>query len=131
MRNPANYDKPAARAILQCMLDVLATGPATTIELMVATGKSKGRARDYLMHLRTIGQVRCLAEAVFSFEGSLPAVWEIVPTFLEPECPDVMDDSIDYCPQRVIIRASWPPNHFRDALCCYLFGVPSAMQAAA
>lgn len=129
MRN-ADYNKPAAKAILQLMLDLLAIGPATTVDLVAATGKSKGRARDYLMHLRTIGQVYCIADAVFSFKGSMPAVWALDPEFVAAP-PKAADDTVDDFPRRVVVRQKWAPNHVRMTMDCYLFGLPAVLQGVA
>jgi len=130
MRN-ADYNKDVAKAVLARMLELLAAGPATTQDLLAASGKSAGRARDYLMHLRTIGQVQCLADALFSFKGSMPAVWALDPEYVEaPLPPQFSDDqwlTVDDFPRRVVVRSSWAPNHARMAMDCLLFGVPKVL----
>lgn len=131
MREPSKFASPAAQAVLKLLLDALAVGPVTMTDLIAASGKSPGRARDYIMHLRATDRIFCMAEAISSFDGSMPSIWALNPDFAEPDAGNVMDDSYDTCPQRVIIRSSWPPHHFRMPMDCLLFGVPAAMQAAA
>lgn len=128
MRAP-QYTSPTARAVLRKLLDRLEVGPATMLELIGASGKSAGRARDYIMHLRAIDQIICTVEAVNSFAGSTPSVWALNPDFVS-DAENVMDDSFDYCPRVVVIRQQWAPHHVRMPLDCFLFGVPSAMAAA-
>lgn len=130
MKNPLNYRKPAAKIILGHVLDLLAAGPASTSQLIAITGKSAGRARDYLMYLREIGQIHCIADAVNGFEGSTPAMWALDPAYVEVATLE-MDDSIDLHPRRVIVRTTWAPNHVRMAMECLLFGVPKVLQGVA
>lgn len=126
MRAP-DYNRPIAKEVLARMLDLLASGPATTRDLLAASGKSGPRARDYLMHLRTIGQVYCIADSVSSFEGSMPAVWALDPEFVAAP-PKAADDTVDDFPRRVTVRQQWEPNHVRMAMDCLLFGVPKILQ---
>lgn len=128
MKRTINFDSPTARVVLDRILERLDSGPANTVELIVASGKSTGRARDYIMRLRTIGQINCLVDAVFSFGGSTPAVWELNPAFAG--APTV-DESVDQFPRLVVVRQQWKPNHVRMPMDCLLFGVPAAMQRMA
>lgn len=126
MRNQ-DYTRPNAKAVLARMLELLAAGPATTQDVLAACGKSTPRGRDYLMHLRTIGQVFCIAEAVFSFQGSIPAMWALDPEFVEAPPKDA-DDTVDDFPRRVTVHQEWAPNHVRGPMECLLFGVPQILQ---
>lgn len=130
MRRNPDYSRPIAKAVLARMLELLAAGPATTQDLITSCGKSAPRGRDYLMHLRTIGQVYCIAEAVFSFKGSMPAVWALDPEYIEA-APKAADDTVDEFPRRVIVREEYPLHHVRSPMDCLLFGVPAAMERRA
>lgn len=125
MRKESNFETPTTSIVLQSLIDYLGNGPATMLDLIAATGKSGGRGRAYIMHLRQVGRIICMAEAVNTFKGSTPSVWALNPAYVEA---DVVDG--DGWP-RVTIRSTWAPHHARNPMDCLLFGVPAAMQALA
>lgn len=130
MRNP-DYNTDIAKAVLARIIDRLAAGAATTTELIAASGKSPGRGRDYLMRLRTTGQVLCVVEPVHSFNGATPGVWGLNPDYVPAlDVPFEVDDTVDTFPRRVIVRRSgeWAPHHARGPMECLLFGVPKILQ---
>jgi len=97
-------------------------GTSTAREIMAETGLSSASTSLYLRHLIAAGVVDIAVPANMSCLGGDPARYS-----------PVLDNAIevDDFPRSIAVRTTWPPHHLRDALCCYLFGVPAAMQAAA
>ncbi len=122
-----NYWTAKSQAVLDLVRERLRQGPATTADLMNATGKSYGRARDYLMHMRLTGEVLQHKASVTSIvNGCSPAEWVLDPDYVPMTGPD--DDEFDRFPRRVVVRKQWEPLHMRMPMDCLLFGVPAVLQ---
>lgn len=133
MNRVSSYTTKASMKIIGIIIDVLTLGPASTVELIEASGYSRQHVTTYLKHLEAVGHIYCLAPAEFRIGASISAVWALnIPDELKlPESLDDVQNTVDDFPQRVIIRTAWKPHHARMPMDCLLFGVPAAMQAAA
>lgn len=132
MRTPKNFNKPAARVVLQRILDALASGPADTEVLIAASGLSHCRGRDYIRYLASEGCINCVQQPNFiPRDGCSLAVWALDPGYVELETLDDSSEEGDSFARRVIVRSTWEPNHTRMVLDCYLFGVPAVLAGAA
>jgi hypothetical protein len=131
VRAPKNFNRPAARVVIERIVDALASGPADTDVLIAATGLSRCRGRDYIRYLASEGCINCVRRPHFIPGGGASlAVWALDPGFVELETLDDTREADDQFARRVIVRTSWPPNHVRMTIDCLLFGVPAALQGA-
>lgn len=129
MRAPKNFNKPAARVVIERILDALAGGPADSEALIAATGLSHCRGRDYIRYLVDQGCINCVKRSRFiPGGGGSQAVWAVDPSYVETEAVDVACAADDDFPRRVVVRSSWEPNHARMPMDCLLFGVPKILQ---
>lgn len=99
-------------------------GSATLPELAAITGKHRNTIGEYLNHMRRQGSAHCVTPSASYQGGTTQARWA---NGKGDGCKSIPLGGVR---RHVVIRKEWEPNHRRNTLDCYLFGVPAAMQTA-
>lgn len=88
---------------------------------------STARCNVFLNHMRSVKRICSIVKGAKTDTGRKATTWSVNKDYES----DMSLQDYDDLPVRVTVRKKWPPNHVRDFLDCFLFGVPAAMQVSA
>jgi hypothetical protein len=94
-------------------------------QIEAAVGMSCARCNVFLNQMRKQGRILSSGGAN-SHNGRQASTWSVNADYVPA---DVQEDHDEF-EMRVTVRKKWKPNHVRDLLDCFLFGVPAAMVPA-
>lgn len=93
MNRVISYTSKSALRIIGMIVDALATGPASTVDIITLTSMSRQHMVTFIKHLESVGRIYCVMPAQTGGKGgSFPAMWALtVPAEARVEIDDPVD----------------------------------------